>query len=59
VTCDACGFEWIGATKHDAINDGWAFRIVGGGRQFAMCGGCEAHFQLVWALRESTTLRSR
>jgi len=59
VTCDACGFEWIGATEQDALNDGWAVRIVGGGRRFAMCGDCEAHFQLVWAARETAAPRSR
>ena len=52
MTCDACGFEWIGATNHDALNDGWSIRTVGGGRRFSMCGECEAHFQLVWAVRE-------
>jgi hypothetical protein len=59
MTCDACGFEWIGATELDALNEGWAFRLVRGDRQFTMCGDCEAHFQLVWALRERATSASR
>ena len=52
VICDACGFERIGATEQDALNEAWALRIVREDRRFWMCGECEAHFQLVWALRE-------
>jgi hypothetical protein len=51
VTCDSCGFEWIGATKRDALAEGWRIRILRGGREFFMCGACEGHFELVWALR--------
>jgi hypothetical protein len=55
VTCDACDFEWIGATEHDAVNAGWSVRMLRGGRQFSLCAECEGHYQLLWALRESAT----
>jgi hypothetical protein len=57
VTCDACGYEWIGATKLDALNEGWGLRVLRGGREFLMCAECEGRYALVWALRERSASR--
>jgi hypothetical protein len=46
-----CDLEWIGATRRDALNEGWTIRILSGGRELVMCPDCEAHYELLWALR--------
>ena len=51
MTCDVCDLEWIGATRRDALNEGWTIRILSGGRELVMCPDCEAHYELLWALR--------
>jgi hypothetical protein len=51
VICDACGIEWMGG-QHEALDVGWTIRGLRSGRSFVMCGDCESHFALVWALRE-------
>jgi hypothetical protein len=52
VTCDACGYELIGATDQEARIEGWSVRILRGGRRFCMCGDCESHFAILWAMRQ-------
>jgi hypothetical protein len=42
--CDSCDAEWWGASKRDALGEGWKFHDAKGGRLFVMCGDCEQRF---------------
>jgi hypothetical protein len=48
VTCDSCGHEWWGATKRDAVQQGWKFHLVRGGLQFIMCDECQQKYAPAW-----------
>jgi hypothetical protein len=49
--CDSCGAEYWGATKRDALAEGWKFHLLRGGREFVMCGDCESRYAFLRQVR--------
>lgn len=52
MTCWSCGFEAVGYSKRDLLEDGWKWHDASAGVMFVMCGDCERLFASRRATRE-------